>query len=70
THNAVLLILYDALRSQVKLTLDVRFEEVYGDAAGPLEATGDEHRSFIDAIRKHNPVRAQQAMRAHLNSVR
>jgi DNA-binding FadR family transcriptional regulator len=70
THNALLLMTYDTLRSQVKLSLDERMEEVFGATAGPKERTGHEHRAFIEAIKQHNPVKAKQEMRAHLNSVR
>lgn len=70
THNGLLLLLYDTLRSQVRLSLDDRVEEVFGAAPGPVEATEQEHRLFIDAIRKHNPEKAEQMMREHLHSVR
>lgn len=68
-HNGLLLLLYETLRSQVKLALDARIEEVFAVGPGP-EHTDQEHRSFIDAIRRHNPERAEEAMREHLRSIR
>lgn len=70
THNALLLMLYDMLRSQVKLGLEVRMEEVFGTPPGPRTATEAEHHAFVEAIRTHNPERAEQAMRDHICSVR
>jgi DNA-binding FadR family transcriptional regulator len=70
SHNSVLLMLYDTLRTQVKISLDVRMEEVFGAEAGPQGATDGEHREFLDAIKYHQPERAEQAMRDHLKSVR
>ncbi|MEG3086267.1 FadR/GntR family transcriptional regulator [Sphingomonas sp. PB4P5] len=70
THNAILLMVYDTLRSQVKLSLDKRMEEVFAAAAGPKELTEVEHCAIVDAIRQHNPAHAEHAMREHLESVR
>jgi len=70
THNSLLLMLYDTMRSQLRLNLDARIEAVYSAMTGPREDTDDEHRQLLDAIRAHNPDRAEQAMREHLRSVR
>lgn len=70
THNPLMLILYDALKSQVRMGLEQRLEEVFGVPPAPRSATEVEHLSFIDAIRSHNPERAAQAMRDHISSVR
>ncbi len=70
THNALLLLLYDTMRVQVRLNLDARMEEVFSSQTGPRHDTDDEHRQLVDAIRTHNPTRAEQLMREHLRSVR
>lgn len=70
THNALLLMLYDTLRSHVKLALDERMEEVFGAPPAPSQTTEAEHRAFVEAIRGHNPERAEQAMRDHIIAVR
>lgn len=70
THNVLLLLLHDTLRQQVRDSLEGRFEEVFGSLSGPKEGTDGEHRAIVDAIRGHNPGRAEQAMRTHLQSVR
>lgn len=70
THNMMMLILYDTLRAQVRTNLDVRIKQVYGSDYGPKKATNGEHHDFVDAIRSHNPQAAEQAMRAHLMSIR
>jgi DNA-binding GntR family transcriptional regulator len=70
THNPLLILLYDTLRTQIRLRLDPRMEEVFGAEPGPKNITHDEHASFVEAIRAHNPLKAEQAMRLHLNSVR
>lgn len=70
THNVLLVMLYDMLRAQVKASLDSRVEEVYGQATSPKATTDCEHVQITDAIRTHNPSRAEQAMREHLQSVR
>lgn len=68
THNALLLMMYDTLR-RPKLSLDSRLEEVFG-LAGPKSKTEDQHNAIVDAIRAHDPMRAEAAMRDHLSSVR
>lgn len=70
THNAVMLTLYDTLRAQMKLTLDKRFDQVFGTEPGPKADADREHGDVIDAIRDHDPVAAEKAMRAHLREVR
>jgi DNA-binding FadR family transcriptional regulator len=70
THNALLLMLYDTMRSQMRVNIDSRIEAVYSPMTGPRQDTDDEHHQLVDAIRTHNPDRAEQAMRAHLRSVR
>lgn len=70
THNELLLLLYDSLRTQGLRELDARIETVYGQARGPKAHTNDQHRACVDAIRAHDPVLAEAAMRDHLRSVR
>lgn len=70
THNALLLMLHDALRSQARLGLDARMEEVFGTPSSPRITTQTEHTAFVEAIRMHNPESAEQAMREHICSVR
>lgn len=70
THNALLLMLFDALRAQVKRTLEVRMEHVFGELSGPVSATEAEHADFVEAIRLHDPERAALKMREHIRSVR
>ena len=62
--------LYDTMRKQLRISLDARMEEVFGQMAGPRHDTDDEHRLLVDAIRAHNPAKAEQLMREHLRSVR
>jgi GntR family transcriptional regulator, transcriptional repressor for pyruvate dehydrogenase complex len=70
THNALLLMLYDTMRVQVRLNLDTRMEEVFTSQTGPRHDTDGEHHQLVDAIRTHNPAKAEQLMREHLRSVR
>jgi DNA-binding FadR family transcriptional regulator len=70
THNALLLMLYDTLRAQMKLSLDRRIDQVFGAEPGPKENTDDEHRAVVDAIREHDPLAAETAMRNHLRLLR
>lgn len=70
THNELLVLLYDSLRTQVQRDLDVRIEAVYGHERGPKAHTNDEHRECVEAIRARDPVRAERTMRDHLRSVR
>lgn len=70
THNALLLMMYDVLRSWVKLSLDARIEAVYGDAPTPKQTTDRAHELIAEAIRTHNPEAAEEAMREHLRAVR
>lgn len=70
THNVLLLMLYDTLRQQLRVNLDARMEEVFDSITGPRRTTDGEHRLLIDAIRAHNPTKAEQLMRDHLRSVR
>lgn len=70
THNALLLMLYDTMRLQMRLNLDARMEEVFTTQTGPRHDTDGEHRLLVDAIRTHNPARSEQLMREHLRSVR
>lgn len=70
SNNTLLLMLYDTLRTQIRQTLDVRLEQVFSSSPGPMESTDGEHRSVIDAIRSHDPMAAEAAMRVHLTSVR
>lgn len=70
THNMLLLLLYDTLRAQMKVTLDRRIEQVLGGEPGPKEDTDSQHRTVIDAIAQHDPVAAETLMREHLVSLR
>ncbi|GAB7549462.1 FadR/GntR family transcriptional regulator [Cupriavidus sp. 8B] len=70
THNALLLMMYDTMRTQIRVNLDSRIEAVYSPMTGPRQDTDDEHHQLVDAIRASNPDRAEQAMREHLRSVR
>lgn len=70
THNALLLVLYDTMRSQMRVDLDSRIEAIYSPMTKRRHDTDSEHRELVDAIRTHNPDRAEQAMREHLRSVR
>lgn len=70
THNVLLLMLYDTLRQQLRVNLDARMEEVFQPITGPRRATDTEHHVLVDAIRAHNPAKAEQLMRDHLRSVR
>lgn len=69
-HNALLLMLYDTMRTQLRVNLDSRIEAVYSPMTAPRKNTDDEHQQLVEAIRTHNPDRAEQAMREHLRSVR
>ncbi|MBB5497602.1 FadR/GntR family transcriptional regulator [Paraburkholderia sp. MM5384-R2] len=70
THNALLLMLYGTVRTQMQVNLDSRIEAVYSPMSEPRQDTDNEHRKLVDAIRAHNPDHAEQAMREHLRSVR
>lgn len=70
THNVLLLMLYDTLRQQLRVNLDARMEEVFHPITGPRRDTDGEHRLLVDAIRSHNPAKAEQLMRDHLRSIR
>lgn len=69
-HNMLLLLLYDMLRAQIRMTLDRRIEQVFGGEPGPKEDTDSQHRTVVDAIERHDPVAAETCMRAHLVSLR
>ncbi|RQU61166.1 FadR family transcriptional regulator [Burkholderia cenocepacia] len=70
THNALLVMMYDVLRSWVKASLDTRIEEVYGHAPTPKQTTDKAHIAIVESIRSHNPGKAEDAMREHLRAVR
>ena len=70
THNVLLLLLYDTLRQQLRNSLDTRMEAVFGPITGTRHDTDAEHRLLVDAVRAHDPTRAEQLMRDHLRSVR
>ncbi len=70
THNVLLLILYDTMRSQVKLRIEARLAEIFGGVEAPRHATDLDHRGIVKAIAAHNPALAEERMRAHLLSVR
>ena len=70
THNAVLLMLHNSVRTQMRTNLDSRIEAVYGPIHEPRKDADEEHREIVEAIRAHNPDRAEQAVREHLYSLR
>ncbi|MBJ7442717.1 MAG: FadR family transcriptional regulator [Sphingobium sp.] len=70
SHNMLLLLLYDTLRAQIRMTLDRRIEQVFGGEVGPKEDTDEQHRAVVDAIERHDPVAAETCMRTHLVSLR
>lgn len=70
THNNLLLTLYDTLRSQMKVTLDSRIDQVFGSEPGPKEDTDSEHLEVVEAIRRHDPTAAERVMREHLFKLR
>lgn len=70
THNLVLLLLYDTLRGEVRGYLDSRIEAVFGAEPAPKQETNNEHRILVDAIKSHDPGRAEACMRGHLLAVR
>lgn len=70
THNNLLLTLYDTLRAQMKFTLDSRIDQVFGAEPGPKADTDGEHAHVVDAIRRHDPVGAENMMREHLFALR
>lgn len=69
-HNVLMLTLYDSLRAQTKVTLEQRLEHVFGSETGPKADTDSEHHVLVEAIRGHDPIGAEAAMRGHLRSVR
>jgi DNA-binding FadR family transcriptional regulator len=69
-HNQLLLLLYDTLRAEVRGSLDARIEAVFGAEPAPKQETNNEHRLVVDAIKSHDPVRAEASMRDHLLAVR
>ena len=70
SRNALLLMLYDLLRAQARLSVDARVQAVFGEPPYPREATNTEHASLVAAIKAHDPERAARAMRDHIASVR
>jgi GntR family transcriptional repressor for pyruvate dehydrogenase complex len=70
SHNLLLLLLYDTLRAKVTAGLDARMEQVFGAENRPKTEVDLQHQGFIDAIRTHNPERADFLMREHLQAVR
>lgn len=70
THNNLLIVLFDTLHSQGLASLHSRIEEVFGSINGPKDATDNQHSAIFDAVRLHNPERAEQLMRDHLQAVR
>lgn len=70
SHNMLLLLLYDTLRAQMKVTLDRRIDQVFGSEPGPKEDTDSQHGVVVQAIADHDPVAAENLMREHLLSLR
>jgi len=69
-HNLPLLVLYDTLRTQVRVTLRARIDAVFGGACQPMDVSDAEHLNLVSAIAIHDPNAAELAMRVHLLSVR
>lgn len=72
SHNILLLSLYKSLKNEVDYHLKLRVESVFGTAkkAPQRLQTEDEHREIVEAIRDHDPDRAEALMRTHILSVR
>jgi DNA-binding GntR family transcriptional regulator len=62
--------LFDSLHMLARSGIDTRIEQVFGSDFGPLTSTHDEHLEFAEAIRAHDPQRAEASMRDHLTSIR
>lgn len=69
TQNSLLLVLYDTLRTLGRSGLDTRLADVFGDERAP-QSTNVQHSDIVRAIAANDPVRAENAMRDHLRSVR
>lgn len=69
THNSLLVLLYDTLRSEGRSGLDARLNEVFGDNTAPHD-TDAQHAAIVAAIKSGSPDRAQEQMNLHLNYVR
>lgn len=69
THNKILLLLYDTLRSHGRSDLELRLEEVLSHEAAPAK-TNAQHEAIASAISSGNPDLAEAAMRIHLLKVR
>lgn len=72
SHNMLMVLLYDTLKSEVALHMQLRMEALFGPVgtSSKREQTEQQHRGFVDAIRMHDPERAERLMRAHIMSVR
>lgn len=70
THNVLLLALFDTLHSHVKLSLEERMRRIYGTSSSQVEHAMSQHVALVEAIKLHDPVAAELAMREHLQSVR
>lgn len=70
THNALLLLLYDTLRSPLRCGPEARLEEVFGKPPGPRASANAQHREIVAAIAAHHPGKAEEVVRAHIDSVR
>jgi DNA-binding FadR family transcriptional regulator len=69
THNSLLLLLYETLRTQGRSALDTRLQEVLGHETAPAE-TNRQHEAIVAAIKSGNPDFAEEAMRDHIARVR
>lgn len=67
--NAALLMMVTTLWEQRYTPLQERLESLF-NTPGLLTNSAADHGAILDAIRSHDPARARQAMRRHLNSVR
>jgi GntR family transcriptional repressor for pyruvate dehydrogenase complex len=72
SHNALLLRLYETLRSEMALHLDSRLRAVFNAPPGeaPMHETESEHAAMVNAIRSHDPRQAESLMLEHIKSVR
>lgn len=69
THNPLIVLLYDTLRTNGRQGLDTRLAQVFGQQIAP-HATTEQHRDLVAAIASHDPVAAENQMSQHLAFVR
>ncbi|WP_278877564.1 FadR/GntR family transcriptional regulator [Paracoccus yeei] len=69
THNSLLVLQYETLRTHGRTGLDGRLQDVFGGQLPPADTT-TQHADIVRAIDRHDPALAEGLMRAHLASVR